>query len=104
MDDNDEFIMVMMKKMMMMVDTMTDMMIMRFVVVGHNLHQDHNSSANLSRYHNNSDDIVNDNCNSQNNCKRLPSHTGQEQACTRITWLVGCLVVCHHAENEYTDK
>ena len=26
------------------------------------------------------------------NCKRLPSHTGQEQACTRITWLVGWLV------------
>ena len=22
------------------------------------------------------------------NCKRLPSHTGQEQACSRITWLV----------------
>ena len=54
----------MMKKMMMMVNTMTDIMIMRFVVVGHNLQQDHNSSANLSRYHNNSDDIVNDNCNS----------------------------------------
>ena len=33
------------------------------------------------------------------NCKRLPSHTGQEQACSRITWLVGGSVGCHHAEN-----
>ena len=32
-------------------------------------------------------------------CKRLPSHIGQEQACSRITWLVGCSVVRHHAEN-----
>ena len=29
-----------------------------------------------------------------NFCKRLPSHTGQEQACSRITWLVGCLWPC----------
>ena len=28
-------------------------------------------------------------------CKRLLSHTGQEQACTRITWLF----VGHHAKN-----
>ena len=83
MDDNIEFIMVMMRKMMMMVDTMTDMMIMRFVVVGHNLHQDHNSSANLSRYHNNSDDIVNDNCNSQNN----------SLLCQIMILLQGCLVL-----------
>ena len=27
------------------------------------------------------------------NCKRLPSHTGQEQACCRITRLVVCLFV-----------
>ena len=27
-------------------------------------------------------------------CKRLPSHTGQGQACTRITRLVGCSFVC----------
>ena len=32
-------------------------------------------------------------------CKILPSHTGQEQACTRITWLFVRLFVCHHAEN-----
>ena len=32
-------------------------------------------------------------------CKRLPSHTGQEQACTRFTRLVVRLFVCHHAEN-----
>ena len=25
--------------------------------------------------------------------------TGQEQACTRITWLFVCLVGCHHAKN-----
>ena len=25
--------------------------------------------------------------------------TGQEQACTRITWLVVCSLVSHHAEN-----
>ena len=31
--------------------------------------------------------------------KRLPSHTGQEQACSRITWLVVCLFVRHHAKN-----
>ena len=30
----------------------------------------------------------------QENCKRLPSHTGQGQACTRITRLVGCSFVC----------
>ena len=30
----------------------------------------------------------------QSNCKRLPSHTVQEQACTRITRLVGCLWPC----------
>ena len=28
------------------------------------------------------------------NCKRLPSHTGQEHACTRITRLFGYSVVC----------
>ena len=33
------------------------------------------------------------------NCKRLPSHTGQEQACTRITQLFVRLFVCHHAKN-----
>ena len=27
-------------------------------------------------------------------CKRLPFHTGQEQACSRITWLFVCLVGC----------
>ena len=27
-------------------------------------------------------------------CKRLPSHTGQEQACTRITWLFVRSFVC----------
>ena len=32
-------------------------------------------------------------------CKRLPSHTGQEQACTRITRLFVCLFVRYHAEN-----
>ena len=25
--------------------------------------------------------------------------TGQEQACSKITWLFVCLFVCHHAEN-----
>ena len=37
-------------------------------------------------------------------CKRLPSHTGQEQACTRITWLFGCLFVTMPKMAEYTDK
>ena len=37
-------------------------------------------------------------------CKRLPSYTGQEQACTRITWLVGCSIVCHHAENGWIHR
>ena len=32
-------------------------------------------------------------------CKWLPSHTGQEQACTRITRLFVCSVICHHAKN-----
>ena len=30
-------------------------------------------------------------------CKRLPSHTGQEQACTRITWLFVRLFVRHRS-------
>ena len=32
--------------------------------------------------------------------------TGQEQACTRITWLFGCLfvIVCHHAENGWIRR
>jgi len=34
-----------------------------------------------------------------NCCKRLPSHIGQEQACSRITWLFVRLFVCHHAKN-----
>ena len=33
------------------------------------------------------------------NCKRLSTHTGQEQACTRITRLFVRLFVRHHAEN-----
>ena len=33
-------------------------------------------------------------------CKRLPSHIGQEQACSRITWLSFVRsFVCHHAKN-----
>ena len=32
-------------------------------------------------------------------CKRLPSHTDQEQACSRITRLFVRSVGCHHAEN-----
>ena len=36
---------------------------------------------------------------SQMFCKRLPSHTGQKQACARITWLVVRSFFCHHAEN-----
>ena len=36
---------------------------------------------------------------SQFNCKRLPSHTGQGQACSRITRLFVRLFVRHHAEN-----
>ena len=39
-----------------------------------------------------------------NYCKRLPSHTGQEQACTRITWLFGWLVVTMPKMGEYTEK
>ena len=35
-------------------------------------------------------------------CKRLPSHTGQEQACTRITWLVVCLFVTMPKMAQYT--
>ena len=29
-------------------------------------------------------------------CKRLPSHTGQEQACSRVTWLFGRLSPCRN--------
>ena len=32
-------------------------------------------------------------------CKRLSSHIGQEQACTRFTWLFVWLFVRHHAKN-----
>ena len=32
-------------------------------------------------------------------CKRLPCHTGQEQACYRITQLFVCSFVCHDAKN-----
>ena len=39
-----------------------------------------------------------------NYCKRLPSHTGQEQACTRITWLVVRLFVHYHAENGWLHR
>ena len=34
------------------------------------------------------------------NCKRLPSHTVQEQACSRITWLV----VCDQAKNGWIHR
>ena len=37
-------------------------------------------------------------------CKRLPSHTGQEQACTRITWLFGCSFVTMPQMAEYTEN
>ena len=37
-------------------------------------------------------------------CKRLPSHAGQEQACSRITWLFGWLVVTMPKMAEYTEK
>ena len=37
-------------------------------------------------------------------CKRLPSHTGEEQACTRITWLVVCLFVTMPKMAQCTGK
>ena len=41
-------------------------------------------------------------------CKRLPSHTGQGQACTRITWLFVrsfvCLFVTMPKMAQYTGK
>ena len=37
-------------------------------------------------------------------CKRLPSHTVQEQACTRITWLFVCLFGCNPAENGWIHR
>ena len=33
------------------------------------------------------------------NCKKLPSHTGQEQACSRITWLFVRLTPCRKWRN-----
>ena len=39
-----------------------------------------------------------------NNCKRLPSHTGQEQACSRITWLFGWLFVTMPKMAEFTEN
>ena len=39
------------------------------------------------------------------NCKRLPSHTGQEQACSRITWLFCWLFFVNMPKMaEFTDK
>ena len=35
-------------------------------------------------------------------CKRLPSHTGQEQACSRITWLFVRLFVTMPKMAQYT--
>ena len=37
-------------------------------------------------------------------CKRLPSHTGQEQACTRITRLFGCSFVTMPKMAQYRGK
>ena len=39
-------------------------------------------------------------------CKRLPSHTGQDQACSRFTWLFVWLLlfVTMPKMAEYTDK